>query len=403
MNGAAAPAAGATVHDAIALARLGIPVFRLKAGTKDSFVDTDWATGGATTDPMELYDRLAGGNFNIGCLGGKQVWVDIDEADGKNGEAAWRELLAELGIPEPKTFTVSTARGGRHLCFDAEGELFGGGDLIKGKINVRGCGGYVVGAGSEFVDKDGKRGRYVIIDPTPPAPLPDALKARLRTRGPKLDGPKVIGELDTPEAVALAENHAKTCPPSIERQGGDNNAIEVANRIYNFGISVEECTRIMVAYFNPRCAPPDADWIAVKCLNAWNSRQDPVGRDKPSDGSCFEPIDGPGPKTDGAPQRPRVQTIRISSLAGKPRPERELHVHNFIPTKNVTLLAGDGAVGKSLLAAQLAVSTALTKTWLRWQVLKPGPCTTSAPRMTLTKCTSGSRRFVRTKGQTWPT
>ncbi len=322
---------------------------------------------------MELYDRLAGGNFNIGCLGGKQVWVDIDEADGKNGEAAWRELLAELGIPEPKTFTVSTARGGRHLCFDAEGELFGGGDLIKGKINVRGCGGYVVGAGSEFVDKDGKRGRYVIIDPTPPAPLPDALKARLRTRGPKLDGPKVIGELDTPEAVALAENHAKTCPPSIERQGGDNNAIEVANRIYDFGISVEECTRIMVAYFNPRCAPPDADWIAVKCLNAWNSRQDPVGRDKPSDGSCFEPIDGPGPKTDGAPQRPRVQTIRISSLAGKPRPERESHVHNFIPTKNVTLLAGDGAVGKSLLAAQLAVSTALTKTWLRWQVLKPGP------------------------------
>jgi hypothetical protein len=39
-----------------------------------------------------------------------------------------------------------------------------------------------------------------------------------------------------------------------------------------------------------------------------------------------------------------------AELAGKPVPERAWLVENWIPSRQVTLLSGDGGVGKSLLA-----------------------------------------------------
>lgn len=53
-----------------------------------------------------------------------------------------------------------------------------------------------------------------------------------------------------------------------------------------------------------------------------------------------------------------------SSLAGKFVPPREWHVHDLIPTGQVTLFSGDGGTGKSLLAMQLAACTATGTQWL---------------------------------------
>lgn len=47
------------------------------------------------------------------------------------------------------------------------------------------------------------------------------------------------------------------------------------------------------------------------------------------------------------------------SFEDKPVPPRPWHVPGLIPGRNVTLLSGDGGVGKSLLALQLALATAL--------------------------------------------
>lgn len=57
-------------------------------------------------------------------------------------------------------------------------------------------------------------------------------------------------------------------------------------------------------------------------------------------------------------------TISAASLAGKPIPQREWLVEGTIPHKQVTLLYGDGGVGKSLLALQLAVCVATGKRWV---------------------------------------
>lgn len=45
-------------------------------------------------------------------------------------------------------------------------------------------------------------------------------------------------------------------------------------------------------------------------------------------------------------------------------PEREWHVENYIPKDTVTILGGDGAVGKSTLAAQLLACTVFGRDWL---------------------------------------
>jgi RecA-family ATPase len=56
---------------------------------------------------------------------------------------------------------------------------------------------------------------------------------------------------------------------------------------------------------------------------------------------------------------------------GVPVPPREWIVPDFIPAKTVTLLAGEGAAGKSTLALQLAAARALAREWLS-TIPKPG-------------------------------
>jgi hypothetical protein len=60
----------------------------------------------------------------------------------------------------------------------------------------------------------------------------------------------------------------------------------------------------------------------------------------------------------------KLKTTWAPELAGKPLPERQWIVPGWIPDRAVTLLGGDGGVGKSLLVLQLMASSALSKPWL---------------------------------------
>lgn len=59
-----------------------------------------------------------------------------------------------------------------------------------------------------------------------------------------------------------------------------------------------------------------------------------------------------------------LKWISPAGWEGKPAPERKWIVGDLIPEGNVTLLAGDGGIGKSLLALQLLTACALGKPWL---------------------------------------
>lgn len=58
-----------------------------------------------------------------------------------------------------------------------------------------------------------------------------------------------------------------------------------------------------------------------------------------------------------APSRRSLRLVQGCDFSGE-APARQWHVDDLIPTGTVTLLGGDGGVGKSLLAMQLAIATA---------------------------------------------
>ena len=61
---------------------------------------------------------------------------------------------------------------------------------------------------------------------------------------------------------------------------------------------------------------------------------------------------------------PPLVFINIAAWQGQPTPERQWTVLDRIPSRNVTLLSGEGAIGNSILALQLGVAVMLGKDWL---------------------------------------
>lgn len=71
--------------------------------------------------------------------------------------------------------------------------------------------------------------------------------------------------------------------------------------------------------------------------------------------------------TDIAP----IEIIDVIGWQDKPAPERRWLVTDLIPLHNVTILAGDGGLGKSIISLQLMAACALDKGWLGKQTM---PC-----------------------------
>ncbi|MGC1541341.1 MAG: AAA family ATPase, partial [Xanthobacteraceae bacterium] len=67
-------------------------------------------------------------------------------------------------------------------------------------------------------------------------------------------------------------------------------------------------------------------------------------------------------KQDDSPKT--LPFINVAAWQNAPAPEREWVVRNRVPLRNVTLLSGEGGVGKSILALHCAASTALGRDWL---------------------------------------
>lgn len=69
---------------------------------------------------------------------------------------------------------------------------------------------------------------------------------------------------------------------------------------------------------------------------------------------------------------PTLEFINPSNWDGEPVPNRHWLVPEFIPSREITMLSGDGGTGKSLLALQLAIAVAAAKEWIG-TAPEPGP------------------------------
>ena len=75
---------------------------------------------------------------------------------------------------------------------------------------------------------------------------------------------------------------------------------------------------------------------------------------------------GPPPhgERSGKSKPPPLAPIMLPELQNRPVPKRRWIVEGAVPVGNVTLLSGDGGVGKSLLAQQLLTCVTLGRPWL---------------------------------------
>nr|BFE99310.1 hypothetical protein GCM10020241_09860 [Streptoalloteichus tenebrarius] len=138
----------------------------------------------ATVDPEIIHGWWAEQPYNIGIATGPAglLVIDLDDAHGQPPPEPWaswgvrhgRDVLAflarEAGAPPPpRTYTVGTPRGGEHHYFLAPAGQRTRSTVgtLGWRVDTRGDGGYVIGAGSVHQGR-----RYTVLDPAPVAPLP---------------------------------------------------------------------------------------------------------------------------------------------------------------------------------------------------------------------------------------
>ena len=172
------------------------------------------------------------------------------------------------------TLTVRTASGGEHRYFTTGTPIGNSASRIAEDIDVRGEGGYVVGPGSVI---DGRE--YTIAENGPQAALPEFL-IRLAATAPRatsLDIRRIVA-VDTPDAIARAEEWLRTAPEAVEGAGGDDLTFRTACRVFDFGLSPDAAWDAMLDHWNDRCSPPwDPEDLRAKVDNAARYRSSPIG------------------------------------------------------------------------------------------------------------------------------
>jgi hypothetical protein len=190
-----------TAEAAVAAARRRMHVFPCRPGDKRPVVSRWEQRACADPETVGRYWPSPRHNIGIACGPSRLVVVDCDthgempdEWGTLFGVRDGKDVLAQLcewaGQPWPSTYMVATPSGGWHLYFTApEGyEIRNSASLLGPLVDIRGCGGYVVGAGSVV---DGKP--YDLLDDQDPAPLPAWITRALAHRRDSRTGGHGLG------------------------------------------------------------------------------------------------------------------------------------------------------------------------------------------------------------------
>ena len=205
----------------------------------------------ATTDPavIEVWWGLYP-KANIGlAMGHGRVAIDLDVKKDANGLATFLDLNLFFD-----TLTHRTPSGGWHLIYTAE-EDFANNVRLLPAIDVRSSGGYIAAPPSVAPD-----GVYSIEVDMEPEPVPAMLAALLHPPQAEQNNDVLTGE-DSPVNIDLMIAKAKTCVPSFEGRGGDNQLYSVAACMCrDYALTVDTATSILWEFYNPRCVPKWEDY-----------------------------------------------------------------------------------------------------------------------------------------------
>lgn len=343
------------------LAAQGFHVFPLQPHDKLPIKGLSWR-GLVCKDEFAAWElwsqpQFAESNVGIHCEG--LIVVDIDDYKSVTDSGA----LADMDLPP--TLTVRTARGGRHLYFSGP-DIANSASKIAPGVDVRGANGYVVGPGSVT-----ENGVYEIVDARPIAAAPEALVARCKAaRESKHRDSVDWADMTSAARLEDGRQFLSTARVSVEGCGGNNTAFQVIGELWDRGVSAQGALDLLQEEggWNDRCLPPwSGEELRQLIHNAYTYAQNEFGCRAADNifGHVVIPVVEP-PKDDW-------QVISAASWQDQPIPPRRWYVEDWIPANNVTLLYGDGAVGKSLVALQLAAAGVAGVEWLGLKVEQPGP------------------------------
>jgi RecA-family ATPase len=345
------------------LAAQGFKVFPLREKGKLPIQGLSWR-GLVCQDEMAAWDlwtqpQFRNSNVGIHCEG--LIVVDVDDYKAKAEGAA----DALVGLDLPATFAVRTARGGRHLYFTGP-DVANSASKIAPGIDVRGGNGYVVGPGSVTED-----GVYEVIDAAPLSRAPQALVDRCNAGKESQHRDTVEwGALTSAARLEDGRQFLSTARISVEGCGGNHTAFAVISELWDKGVSAQGAVDLLMEEggWNDRCLPPwSADELHTLIHNVYTYAKNEFGCRAADNifGHVVIPVVDP-PEDDW-------QVISAASWQDQPIPPRKWYIEDWVPANNVTLLYGDGAVGKSLAALQLAAAGVAGGGWFGLKVEQPGP------------------------------
>lgn len=334
------------LHDALAWAERGFPVFPVVANSKVPLYE-GW-TETATTDPATITawwtDPVLGteANHNIGCLCSDRVIIDVDVKKGKNGAQEYLDMGGHGG-----TLTVGTPSGGFHYYFDGPNSSNAG---LSDGVDVRSFNGYTLAPGSEI---DGVA--YTILRNGGTTPIPEALSVRLSPADVRVERTVVKDTLDSPAAVQAATNYLQSCPPAIEGQRGDEITFKTAARLVReLALTSHTAWLLMMEHWNPRCSPPwDGDELLGKVENA--EMYGTAGHALLSPDQVFANIEVPRQMTLAEQTGQGFGNATLPDYL-PPRPwmmDRTLMLHE------VSLLVAPGSAGKSSVSLAIGAHMAM--------------------------------------------
>lgn len=327
----------------------GFYLFPVRPNQKEPMQGFKWklmsSNSVATVD--EWLERFPEHNWAVDCGKSGLLVVDVDVKGGKDGTKTLQDLQEEHG-DLPTTATQRTPNNGIHYIFRGKGSTSAG-TLGEG-IDIRSTGGYVLISPS-FID-----GKAYSFDPcSVVGRAPNWLESRDSKEAPIL--PTTDIEMDKEENVERGISFLQRTAGAVEGQGGDFYTFGIACKLRDLGISASKSMELMVEHWNEKCEPPwDPPDLYRKIWNAHTYAQnespgtddlanhfpDDLPSEVSKDDSPFDPEDLPRP---------------IGSFDGSP-PDREWVIDEWLPANELTLFTGEGGLGKSLVALQLAAAVA---------------------------------------------
>ena len=159
-------------------------------------------------------------------------------------------------------------------------------------------------------------------------------------------------------------------PAAIQGQNGSAAALNVCNKLYEFGLDVETAKQVFSAYYNPRCVPPWSDQeIDHKLETAYSKPLKEAGcmLDKPQEAGTTCPArrdNAALPAGNG-----RIKLTRFEDIEDRPP---EWFMYNKFPANDINIVSGEGGSGKTYFTCHLAAHVTNGTPWADGTPCKKG-------------------------------